>query len=168
MTTSAALATTLAQLNVHFVVGQAEGAKRITKPPHVFLSALASSDEARMRLALIPLFLAHPHYAGYVTQALKPLTPAQRQVLRCYYTAAQLLQQKYRSELMALLGSRSLLPDLFESALGLDVAESLDVRLRQLADRQARLSGRPINWYGTYEHAYARFVHHAKQRKQWQ
>ena len=167
ITTEAALAATLDQLGVHFVAGQTDGWVE-TIAPDVLLCGLASSDEARMRLALIPLFLKHPHYAVYVTEALNLLTPAQQQFLRCYYTAAQLLQQKYRSQLTALFGNCSPLPALFEHALEIDKVESADVRLRQLAKRQAQLSGRPINWYGTYEHAYARLVRHEKQIKQWQ
>jgi len=161
-----ALAATLDQLGVHFVAGQTDGQVETVTPPDALLCGLASSDEARMRLALIPLFLEHPGYAVYVIEALSHLTPAQQQFLRCYYAAARLLQQKYRSQLTAVLGSRAPLPALFEG-LGLDETESPDARLRQLGKRQAQLNGRPINWYGTYEHAYTRLVRQAKRRKKW-
>ncbi len=167
MTTSALLATTLDQLGVYFIAGPTGESNEFIESPHALLCGLASSDEARMRLALIPLFLQYPHYAKYIPWGLQHLTPAQQQLLRCYYTAAQLLQQKYRSQLTTYLGSVAFLPDLFGSALGLDSDKSPDARLRQLADRQAQLSGKAINWYGTYEHAYARLLTHAKWRKRW-
>jgi hypothetical protein len=167
MTTSGTLAATLDQLGVYFIAGQTDGQSGSVAPPVVLLRGLAGSGEARMRLALIPLFLTHPHYAGYVAQSFSRLSPAQQQLLCCYYTAAQLLQQKYREQLANILGNRAPLPALFNDVLGLDVHESPDGRLRQLGRRQAQLSGRPLNWYGTYEHAYARLVRHAARRKQW-
>jgi hypothetical protein len=162
------LAATLEQMGIHFVAVQTDWQVEPVAPPDILLCGLASSHEARMRLALIPLFLKKPEYAVYVTEALRHLAPAPQQLLRCYYTAARLLQQKYRSQLITLFGNFPSLPALFEGALGLDDAESADIRLQQLAERQAQLSGRPINWYGTYEHAYTRLTRHVIQRMQWQ
>ena len=167
MTTSVTLATALDQLGVYFVAGQMDGWVGDITPPVVLLRGLTGSDEARMRLALIPLFLTHPEYAQYVAQSLNNLSPDHKQVLRCYYTAAHLLQQKYHSQLTDILGNRPLLPALFNDVLDIDEHESPDGRLRQLSRQQAKLSGRFINWYGTYEHAYARLVRHAARRKQW-
>ncbi|MCP4428467.1 MAG: hypothetical protein GY803_28620 [Chloroflexi bacterium] len=121
-----------------------------------------------MRLALIPLFLTHPKYAAYVSEALNRLPPAQQNLLRCYYTAAQLLQQKYQTQLTNLFGACPPLPALFETDLKLDGTEPADIRLQRLAKLQAQISGRPINWYGTYEHAYTRFTRHTRRRMQWQ
>ena len=121
-----------------------------------------------MRLALIPLFLRCPHYAHYVVETMKHLAVPQQHFLCCYYTAAQLLQQKHHAQLVALFGNSAPLPDLFEDALDLDSGESIDARLQQLAGQQSRLTGRPINWYGTYEHAYNRLVRHEVQRQKWQ
>ncbi len=158
MTTNAMLAHTLEQIGVHFIRTTDEPVDAITSPD-MLLRGLASSDEARMRLSLIPLFLNHPHYAGYVVDVLTHLTLAQQQLLRCYYTAAQLLQQKYYPQLIKLFGNNMALPSLFDNTLGIDDVGSPDKRLRQLAGRQAQLSGKPLNWYGTYEHAYTRLTH---------
>jgi hypothetical protein len=160
MKTDATLAATLEQLNVHFVVAPTDEVDTYESPISL-LCGLASSDASRMRLALIPLFLQHPRYAKYLANALSCLTPDQQQYLRCIYTAAQLLQQKYRQQLMALFGDSPTLPALFEHELGLDECAAPDVRLHQLAQQQTTLSGKAINWYGTYEHAYERLVRHA-------
>jgi hypothetical protein len=88
--------------------------------------------------------------------------------LRCYYTAAQLLQQKHYQTLTELFGNLTILPPLFEDSLNLDSTESPDVRLQQLGREQARLTGCPLNWYGAYELAYKRLVQHTQKRLQWQ
>lgn len=168
MSTTATLAYTLEQIGVHFIARPANESVDSILPPDSLLCGLASSDEARMRLSLIPLFLSHPHYAGYVAGALAHLTLDQQQLLRCYYTAAQLLQQKYHAELTELFGDSTPLPALFDETLGIDAVGLDNGRLQQLAQRQAQLSGRSINWYGTYEHAYTRMTRHARVRKEWQ
>jgi hypothetical protein len=159
---------TLKELGVHFVVPQNNEKNKIIESPVSLLSNLASSNEARVRLALIPLFIQHPDYSQHVQEALKHLAPPQQKLLRCYYTAAQLLQKKYRQELEKFLGQQNMLPTLFEEKLKLDNKKSPDFRLHQLAQKQARLSGKPINWYGTYEHAYTRLERHTKARREWQ
>ncbi len=168
MTTTATLAYTLEQIGVHFIARPANESIESVLPPDSLLCGLASSDEARMRLSLIPLFLNHPDYAEYVAEALNHLTLDQQQLLRCYYTAAQLLQQKHHAELNELFGDCESLPALFDETLGIDEIDVYDGRLQQLAKRQAQLSGRPINWYGTYEHAYTRMTRHARKRREWQ
>ncbi len=52
------------------------------------LKALAQSEEARLRLSLIPLFLEHSEYAAHVQAVARQLDPAARLTLQCYYTAA--------------------------------------------------------------------------------
>ena len=84
-----------------------------------------------------------------------------------YYTAAQLLQKKYREELEEFFGDQDSLPALFEQNLVPNDEKSPDQCLRQLAEKQAQLSGKSINWYGTYEHAYTRLERHTKARKLW-
>ena len=155
-------------LGVKFLAGQRDGQLESITSPEELLCALASSDEARIRLALIPLLLRYPGYAKYVQEALKRLSSPQQCFLRCYYTAAQLLQQKYQSQLNELFGKKSSLPALFEHNLDLDMSTPPDMCLQQLGKKQAQLSGKTINWYGTYEHAYMRLVRHTRRRRQWQ
>lgn len=166
MTIDSALTAALDKLGVHFIAGQTERQAAANVSPPVLLRSLASSDEARLRLALIPLFLKRPQYADYVTEAMNQLPPPQQQLLRCYYTAARLLQQKYHSQLTFLMEKRPSLPALFDEMLGITAIESPDARLQQLAKRQAQLSGKPLNWYGTYEHAYRRLARSAGWGKQ--
>jgi hypothetical protein len=168
MTTNATLAASLDQLGVHFIAGQPDARPETAKSPLALLRGLASSNEARLRLALIPLFLKRPEYALHVEETLPILSLTAKHFLRCYYTAAQLLQQKHYQTLTELFGSLAILPSLFERTFNLDSTESPDVRLQQLARQQARLSGLPFNWYGTYEHAYNRLVQHSQRRLQWQ
>ena len=103
--TNAILTTTLNQLGVHFIAGRADTHPEIAESPVALLRGLASSDEARLRLALIPLFLKRPEYALHVENALTGLSPTAQHFLRCYYTAAQLLQQKHYQTLTELFGN---------------------------------------------------------------
>lgn len=168
MIRNSAVIATLEELGVHFFASQTDVGSKTLVSPETLIYNLASSKEARMRLALIPLFLKHPHYAEYVKKTLANLSLSHQDLLRCYYTAAQLLQIKYRAELLELFGQQDYLPVLFDDSLKLDDTESPDTRLHQLARRQAELSGRAINWYGTYKHAYTRLTRHTKWNKQWQ
>ena len=61
------------------------------------IAELAKSNEARLRLALIPLFLKHPEFAAHVRKTATSLNKTARTTLQCYYSAAVCLQQKYRS-----------------------------------------------------------------------
>ncbi|MBK8903939.1 MAG: hypothetical protein IPM53_22345 [Anaerolineaceae bacterium] len=165
--TNIILTKTLDQLGVHFIAGKPDTHPETAESPVALLRGLASSDEARLRLALIPLFLKRPEYAAHVENALTGLSPTAQHFLRCYYTAAQLLQQKHYQTLTELFGNLAILPSLFEETLNLDSTESPGMRLQQLAKEQARLIGKPLNWYGTYEHAYTRLVQHSRRRMQW-
>ncbi len=57
------MAGALHNLGVHFVLG-GQG-KPTELSPASFILALAQSTEARLRLALIPLFLKRPDFAAY-------------------------------------------------------------------------------------------------------
>ena len=115
MTAIATLAATLDQLGVYFIAGEPDALPETAESPLALLRGLASSNEARLRLALIPLFLKRPEYALHVEEALPILSPTAQHFLRCYYTAAQLLQQKYIQTLTQLFGNLPILPSLFES-----------------------------------------------------
>jgi hypothetical protein len=162
--TNTMLATTLERLGVHFIAGQSDLASEIAESPVALLRGLASSDESRMRLALIPLFLRRPECALHVEAALSGLPHQAQHFLRCYYTAAQLLQQKYYQTLVELFGNLAILPALFKDALNWAVTGSPDGRLQQLGQVQAHLTGKPLN----YKHAYTRLVQHSRRRLQWQ
>ena len=62
---------------------------------HVLLADLVQQPSARVRAAVIAVFLAHPEYAAAVPAALERLGPTERLTLRFFYTAAVLLQQEH-------------------------------------------------------------------------
>lgn len=164
--TTKELTATLDHLGVHFVMGEMDcDLSTAIDSPTDLLIGLASSNEARIRLALVPLFLRHPHHADYVHSALAELPNSQSDTLRCFYTAAQLLQEKYHAQLLKFFGESSTLPSLFKQELELERVACPDSRLLQLAKRQADLTGKPLNWYGTYQHAYNRLIKYEACRK---
>lgn len=137
-------------------------------PPAVLLAALASSPEARLRMALIPLLLAHPELAADVCQAERTLPAKDAVVLRCYYTAAHWLQIKYRARLEATCGHQPTLPDLFGQQLGIAEQAQPDTALRILARQQQSLTGIGLNWLGTYEHAAQSWLRFHEHKIRWQ
>jgi len=141
--TSVQLSRALSALGINFIMGSDGRPTSLRKQPARLLAALAASDEARLRLSLIPLFLQHPEFAAYVPQAAELLAPPARLTLECYYSAAVWLGQE----------QQILLPDLLSRELGIIVTNDPVENLRRLAQRHAELSGIKINWLGTYQHA---------------
>ncbi len=140
------LAGALQALNVNFIMGGQVGRESLHKQPRRLLAALAQSDEPRLRLALIPLFLEHPEFARHVRMVAHQLTPSARLTLQCYFTAAYWLAK-------ILPGQHVSLPDLFSKELKLSITDDPNKNLRSLAKRQRELSGMSVNWFGTYHHA---------------
>lgn len=139
------LANALHVLNVKFIFGGDSNDASLHKQPARLIAALASSDEARLRLALIPLFLRHPEFAAHVRNAANQLDPSARLTLQCYYTAAVFLAQIHHLP--------ASLPDYFSQDIHLTITDSPQVNLRALANQQRELSGEAVNWLGTYQHA---------------
>jgi hypothetical protein len=139
------LADALAGLGVKFLIGGRGRGDPLEKHPAHLIAALAESEEARLRLALIPLFLEHPEFSTHLGAVSAGSTVPARLTLQCYYTAAVWLQQRYTD------GHG--LVDLFSRQLGVEVTDDPGQNLEHLARRQRELSGMPINWLGTYEHA---------------
>jgi hypothetical protein len=135
----------LRALDVNFILGGKSGQAFLHKSPARLIAALAESEESRLRLSLIPLFLEHPEFAARVKSAAKKLAPSARLTLQCYYTAALWLGKKHQPQIP--------LPDHFSQALGLTPTVDADENLRELAKRHKELSGRRVNWLGTYQHA---------------
>jgi hypothetical protein len=114
---------------------------------------LAASLDARLRNALVPLFLFRPDYADAVVPAADELTGPSRAHLVCTYSAAVAFQKVHRPRLVGLSDSTLGLPDYFSDELDLSATQSPDSRLAAIGDRHARLSGEDIDWCGTYHHA---------------
>jgi len=140
------LAGALHALGVHFIMGGKGRDESLLTQPECLIAALAQSDEARLRLALIPLFLEHPEYGAHVLKAAQSLDPGTRLTLQCYYTAAVWLAKKYHL-------SGAPLSDHFSKELGLNPVDNPDENLRMLASRHKYLSDSYVNWLATYQHA---------------
>ena len=140
------LANALNALGVNFILGGSGADDSLHRQPARLIAALAMSEEARLRLSLIPLFLEHPEYAELVRVVARKLDPMPRLTLQCYYSAAVWFQRKYQS------GGISL-PDHFSGDFGLKPVEDPDDNLRALAQRHKELSGSFTNWLATYQHA---------------
>ncbi len=154
-------AAALAQLDVHFVTWtRPVSGVRLAKNPVTLIASLAQQEEARLRLSIIPLLLRHPEFAAVVPDATRQLSPRRRDLLKLYYTAALLLQQKYAVRLLQLLGPSEPMTDWYSRELGIPVRGDPDTRLRILARKQRERSGLALNWLGTYEHASERFIRH--------
>jgi hypothetical protein len=116
--TGGQLANALHALGVNFIMGRQSKAASLHKQPARLIAALAGSNEARLRLSLIPLFLEYPEFARHVRVVAKNLNPPAQLTLQCYYSAAVWLQQKYRSHLSTKLGGKIAMPDYFSRQLG--------------------------------------------------
>lgn len=143
--------------DVPFLMGEQTSPAPLLDPA-TLIQSLAQSDEARVRMALIPLFLRHPEFSGEAEKADKVLLPSDQLYLRFYYTAAVLLQKKYWERLVKIFGKQAQLPDLFSETLGISLDADPDVALAQLGKRHQVLSARTINWLETYEHGAERFI----------
>jgi hypothetical protein len=164
------LVTELNALGVRFITGGDATAKDAALQPATLMVGLVQQPEARLRMALIPLLLAHPDYAQQTLETLNQLDGPARMTFKFYYTAAMLLQQLHQEQLDALQGPRACLPDLFSVELGLHVEKSISPQsqLKSLGLRHQDLSGRKINWFGTYLHAADRFIKRLAKEATWQ
>lgn len=133
-------------LGVHFVLGRQSKDSSLHKQPRRLIAALAASNESRLRLSLIPLFLEHPEFSAYVRTVAKRLNPSARLTLQCYYSAAVWLRQKHQPR-------KKSIPDFFSEELNLAPTNDLEKNLSELAKRHKELSGAQVNWLGTYQHA---------------
>jgi hypothetical protein len=69
------LANALRALDVNFIMGRQSSKATLYKQPSRLIAALAKSDESRLRLSLIPLFLEHPEFGKHVPTVAKTLDP---------------------------------------------------------------------------------------------
>lgn len=128
----------------------------------VLIAGLASSPEARLQVALVPLFLWRPEYAAAALNVADQLCGQARVMLQCCYSAAAALQPRYVRRLKELGCLNAPLPDIFAAALDLPPMVDPASRLAAVAARHAQMSGEAINWLGTYEHAAKTFMRFAE------
>lgn len=155
---TAALAATLAQLNVHYL-RTPTSAEPLPLEPAALIAALAQHPSPRVREALIPLFLRHPEFARDVPDVVDTLPTAAGLTLRHLYTAAVYLQRLWRGKLEMYLGALPALPDYFgHSEWGLPAPEEHygEAGLRLLAEHFEARTG--DNWLSMYQKAISLFL----------
>lgn len=108
----------LNRLGVHFVTGGEPDQLVPSLPLTELLTGLVTQSEARLRLALIPLFLVHPELTTHVPEALTRLSEREQLTLKLFYTAAVILQECHTNQLQVLLNQYDSLPDRFATELG--------------------------------------------------
>jgi hypothetical protein len=151
---------------VPFLTGGVQSAQALALTPAELLLGLARDQDARVRLAVIPLLLVHPEYAVSALDVANQLDAEALRMFQFYYTAAYWLQRKYAERLTSLLGKTARLPELFSSTLDLSNSEP-DAALAALGRRHQDSSGEPINWHGTYEHAAQRLLKQLTLERAW-
>ncbi|MCI0695069.1 hypothetical protein L0337_24045 [candidate division KSB1 bacterium] len=117
------------------------------------IASLAAHHEARLRQALIALFLLQPQLAPLVPNLRGDLEPRAAQELTAYYMAAMYLQAMWRTRLGYYLESFPELPDYFSDELELPKARELHGKagLYALADWHASQSPFRFNHLSAYE-----------------
>jgi len=137
-------------LGIHYLSRQTAERAESVRPPAVLLADLVGRPSARVRTAVIAVLLSHPDLAEALPAALERLSPAERQALLFFYTAAVLLQQQYAARLRHYVAWRPL-SDRFTVNLGLPSSVTIREQLAALGRRHRQQTGKAVNWTGTYE-----------------
>ena len=112
-------------------------------PPADLIAALARHPQARLRRALIPLFLRRRSFSQHVPDALPAWTSAAAAPCRLYYQAAVYLRPEVAADLRQFGDDAAALPDLFSEILGVPApgAGPTAKALEALGAVHARLTG---------------------------
>lgn len=140
-------------LEVPFLMGGIQDKVAQALSPVELLQGLASSSDARVRSAIIPLLLRHPEFADAARVAASLLAGQAQYTLQLFYTAARLLQKQYAERLAGLFGVQRGLPDLFSETLEIELSSEIQESLGRTGERHAELTGLKMNYAGGYEHA---------------
>jgi hypothetical protein len=141
----------LAGYGLHFLRGGHNVRSGPKHSPVDLIAALVGHGEARLRLALIPLFLSQPQLTNSVPAAAVQLSGSAQLTLQCFYTAACLLQQIYAEPFRRYGGEQPSLPDLFSKELGIPDSGTPEDRLKMLGVQHRLRRGQFVNWVGTYQ-----------------
>lgn len=127
-------------------------------PTAALIAGLSQSDDARLHMALIALFLYQPVSATAVSAALALLDENNQKNLKLFYTAAVILQRIHADELRQYRPHWQPLPDYFSISLNLPLTAAPHMQLKQLGRRHQELSGITANWTGSYQYAADRLL----------
>ena len=168
MYTAEQLNSELHRLGIIFLAGDHPTGFSEPISPAELIAGLATQSDARMRSAIIALFLQCPDFDRHVPGALKILSAPHRNTLCLYYTAAYYLQLTYWDDLRRILGQYQQLPDYFSAELAIFPSDATsEAALRQLANRHQEITGLAINWYGTYHHVAQRVISRLEKELEW-
>ena len=145
-----------AELQAHglyYLVGQQHVPAVCRLKSDELIAELTQQQDARLRSALIPLFLQQSQLVDVLPLALSHLDIYGQTTLKIYYTVAVILQHEFASDLQRHLPYWRHLPDRYSDELGIVQEASCDERLRQIGEIHTRLTGLVVNWPGTYRHA---------------
>ena len=121
--------------------------------PALLLASMAASDEVRIGMALVVLFLEQPTMSNQVESAVGLLSPARAEQMRLFYQAAVYLQREIGAR------GKANLPDLYSGRYGSPKpkfgasVDNTNAALDQLAAANAKLPGEftaLVNWRNTY------------------
>jgi hypothetical protein len=108
----------LRSMGVDYLTGGADGPAAALSEK-ALISRLASHPEARLRQALIALFLLHPELSRFVADLSARLPKDAGRELRAHYMAAVYLQQMWSIRLRRYIGDPRELEDYFSQSLNL-------------------------------------------------
>lgn len=155
-------------LGIRYLSRQSAHQADHVRPPESLLADLIEQPSARVRLALIPLLLAHPELAAAAPRTVRKLPPAQQLLLRVLYTAAVYLQRLHADALRTHCAERwQWLPDLFSSDLGLTGGGDPRAQLTQLGRAYQDWTGSAVNWAGSYADAANRLLRQWEMERLW-
>ncbi len=150
----------LERLGIRYLSRLTKSSTPKSYPPPKLIADIVKQPSARVRSALICLFLIKPDYSAYVHEALKYTNDAEAQTIKFFYTAALLLRRKYQ------INQTADLPDSFSKELGVAGTDP-DQQLLSLGQKHQQASGKSINWYGTYENAAKHLLRQWELEKLW-
>jgi len=150
----------LERLGIRYLSRLAKSSIPKDHPPQKFIAEIVKQPSARVRNAVISLFLARPEYSAYIQEALKHTNTEAALTLKFFYTAAVLLQEKYE------INPTTVLPDFFRAEIGV-TGKNPDEKLHSLGQKHQQVSGKSINWQGTYENAAKHLLHQWELEKAW-
>lgn len=156
----------LNRLGLHFVVGSLPEREQRQLSPEELIAGMVGQSDARLRLALIALFLYQPSIARVVPKVFSSLSAFGKTQLKLFYSAARLLQFLYAPGLRQFIEECDL-PDLFSADLGLSQVKDPEHQLKELAQLHQKLSGIQANWLGAYQHAAQRLMARLTKEASW-
>ncbi len=118
-----ALVAALRDHGISYLAPSDGGVDEALSSPVPLLTALLRQTDARLQLAIVPLFLRHPTLAESVPALAYRLDPSLSLDLQTLYMAAVYLQRHWQSRLGIYLEDMTLLPDLFSRQMNLPPPE---------------------------------------------